>query len=183
MKMIVMNNKTINMVARKKLVQDIGSTFDILVKEISKFSGESINKVPFDGSWTAGQVTEHIMICGRGIPDNKTTEADRPYDENVAAIKALFLNYDMKFKTDASIAPGPPLHDREALLQNIKEIKERLETVAKTTDLEALCKDMELPTFGYLTRYEWLRFILFHTERHVHQIRNIYAKIMEGPIL
>ncbi len=166
---------------RNNLTRDIESTFDILINELSKFDEVTLNKIPFEGSWTAGQTAEHIIICGSGIPDTKITEANRPYDEKVDAIKKLFLNFELKFETDPSIAPGPPPHAKEALLQKLTKIKEHLKTVADTTDLKALCEDMELPTFGYLIRYEWLRFILFHTQRHTHQIENIHAKIMEGP--
>ncbi len=158
---------------KENLTKDIESTFRKLSDELSEFDETTLNKVPFEGSWTAGQTAEHIIICGSGIPDSKTTKANRPHDEKVEAVKDLFLNFDLKFETDPSIAPGPPPHDKDTLIQKIKEIKDHLKSIAVTTDLEALCKDMELPTFGLLTRYEWLRFILFHTQRHTHQIVTI----------
>lgn len=155
------------------LIKDIDLTFDTLVDALSKFDQKTLNQSPFAGSWTAGQTAEHIIICGGGIPDSRTTVANRPFDEKVGAIKELFLNFELKFETNPSIAPGTPPHNGEELLQKIKEIKLHLANEAKTKELDALCEDTELPTFGLLTRYEWLRFILFHTQRHTHQILGI----------
>lgn len=158
---------------REDLIQAIKTTFVTLILELSKFDQERLNQVPFEGSWTAGQAAEHIIICGDGIPDSKTTTADRAYDEKVGALKELFLNFEIKFEADPSIAPEQGPHDKDALLQKIVGIKSNLENVAKTTDLTFLCEDMEFPSFGLLTRHEWLYFILFHTQRHTNQIISI----------
>ncbi len=165
---------------RNDLTRDIETTFDNLITELSKFDEDALNQVPFEGSWTAGQTAEHIIICGSGIPDTQTTKANRASDEKVEVIKELFLNFDLKFETDPSIAPGQPPHDKQLLLNKIMEIKEILKIIADTKSLEELCLDMELPTFGNLTRYEWLRFILFHTQRHTHQILVIGEKTLKA---
>jgi hypothetical protein len=36
-----------------------------------------------------------------------------------------------------------------------------------------LCMEFDFPGFGHLTRYEWLKFIVFHTQRHIHQLKQI----------
>ncbi|WP_057940501.1 DinB family protein [Algoriphagus resistens] len=155
---------------RENLLKSIQFTFETLKQELSKFDQEKLNQVPFEGSWTAGQAAEHIIICGDGIPDSNTTTTERAYDEKVGALKGLFLNFEIKFEADPSIAPGQGPHDKDTLIHKIMGIKSNLENVAKTTDLTSLCEDMEFPTFGFLTRYEWLQFILFHTQRHTNQI-------------
>ncbi|MDC7999921.1 DinB family protein [Aequorivita todarodis] len=165
--------------AKKILIRDIENTFDTLLDELSKFEKKTLNEVPFEGSWTAGQTVEHIIICGSGIPDLHTTETNRPYDEKVEAIKDLFLNFDLKFKADPSLEPRSTSHTKDGLVQKIKEIKDHLKNIAETKELKALCEDMEFPSFGFLTRYEWLRFILFHTQRHIHQLKNIGGFVNE----
>ncbi|MCM4164635.1 MULTISPECIES: DinB family protein [unclassified Arenibacter] len=155
------------------LNRDIENAFNTLLDELSKFDEETLNQVPLERSWTAGQTAEHIIICGSGIPDTKTTVANRAYDEKVNALRDLFLNFELKFEADPSIVPGPPPHRKDTLVQKIKEIRNHLKNIAETSDLTTLCVDMEFPSFGQLTRYEWLRFILFHTQRHTRQIVNI----------
>lgn len=158
---------------RRKLSADIGDTFQQLSKLLSGFGPETLNKVPFEGSWTAGQVAEHIIICGSAIPDSKTTAAERAFDEKEASVAELFLNPGIKFEADPLLQPKQATHNREYLLQMLQKIAARHKTTAETADLQALCLDMELPGFGHLTRYEWLRFVLVHTQRHTRQIEKI----------
>ncbi|MDD7887688.1 hypothetical protein [Flavivirga sp. 57AJ16] len=121
-----MNRYRFNNLKHRKyelLVNDIEMTFNLLITELSKFGAETLNAVPFERSWTAGQAAEHIIICGNGIPDSQTTETNRPYDEKVKPIKELFLNFDLKFKADPSLEPRSVSHEKEALIQKIKKIR------------------------------------------------------------
>lgn len=161
---------------KETLINDIEITFERLITVLSKFNEKTLNSVPFKGSWTAGQTAEHIIICGDGIPDSQTSDSNRHFDEREQYIKKLFLNFDLKFKADPSLEPSSASHNLDILLHKLREIKVHLKNTAKTSDLEALCRDMELPTFGFLTRYEWLRFIVYHTQRHTQQITKIGKK-------
>ncbi len=49
--------------------------------------------------------------------------------------------------------------------------------MANSKDLSVVCLDMELPTFGHLTRYEWLRFMMVHALRHTIQIEKIFLLV------
>lgn len=162
---------------RTALAASISATFQQLSTLLSGFSQEALNKVPFEGSWTAGQVAEHIIICGSGIPDKKTKAAGRPFDEKAASVAELFLNFDMKFEADPALHPKQAAHDKEELLKKLQKIEVRHKDTAETADLQALCLDMELPGFGHLTRYEWLSFIMVHTQRHTRQLERIFGKL------
>jgi hypothetical protein len=45
--------------------------------------------------------------------------------------------------------------------------------IINNVDLTRICLDMELPTIGYLTRYEWLWFIEMHLRRHTFQLQDM----------
>lgn len=165
---------------KETLAKDIETTFGTLIKELSKFNKETLNQIPFKGSWTAGQTAEHIIICSSGIPDSQTTKANRPFNEKERPIKDLFLDFNQKFKADPSLEPQSATHKKNELVQKIKKNKDHLMGIAETSDLEALCQDMEFPSFGFLTRYEWLRFIVYHTQRHTQQISNIGKYIADA---
>lgn len=165
------------------LSKDIDATFTRLYEALSALDDETINHIPFAGSWTAGQVSEHIIKSISGIPDSKTTEPRRFHDQKVLPVKELFLNMDLKFVADAFLTPAAPPHDKDKLLETLKNLQAQHQATAHTANLEVLCLDMELPTFGYLTRYEWLRFMLFHTQRHTQQILNIVASIHQAKAL
>lgn len=160
---------------KEKLIGDIEATFARLYKTLLAFEGEAINTLPFEGSWTAGQVTEHIIKSIAGIPDVRTTEAKRFHDQKVLPIQEMFLNMKLKFKTDPFLAPTELPHNIDKLFKTLEKLEAQHKATADHAQLEALCLDMKLPTFGYLTRYEWLRFMLFHTQRHTQQMMNIYT--------
>lgn len=155
------------------LTNNINHTFESLVAVLSKASDDSLNKIPFEGSWSIGQVAEHIILCGNGIPDNKTEPSIRPKDEKVPELKSIFLNMDEKSIADPSLTPHRLDHKRGDLINQIVVIKEKLIGITEERDMNALCTEMEFPTLGLLTRYEWLSFICFHTQRHIKQIENI----------
>ncbi|WP_417236958.1 DinB family protein [Bizionia paragorgiae] len=158
---------------KNALINDIEITFDRLLSELAFFSNETLNKTPPFKGWTAGQTVEHIIICGSGIPDSSVTQTNRPYDEKIKILKGIFLDFNAKYEADPSLQPISEQYKKEELIQTLLEIKQHLMGKAETDNLELLCQDMEFPSLGYLTRHEWLRFIVFHTERHIHQISNI----------
>lgn len=157
------------------LSRQISRTFDPLLMLLEKFTPAQLNQVPFEGSWTAGQVVEHILICGSSIPDQVTGPATRPFDEKVNVISDLFLDFTVKFQAAPALAPQKTVHQKAKLLGQLRSIRDHHLETSIQKDPEALCMVMELPTLGLLTRYEWIHFICVHTQRHTHQIQNIYS--------
>lgn len=157
----------------KEVINEIKTKFSALTTILDDFSEEEFNQVPLKGSWTVGQVAEHLIKSMSGIPDKETTSADRPYNEKVVPIKEMFLNMDVKFKTDPLLEPNKPPHQKFELINTLSELENYYLSLVQKIDLTALCLDNELPTFGYLTRYEWIRFMLLHMQRHTIQIKNI----------
>ncbi len=165
---------------KQEVITEIENTFSSLKTALSRFSEGELNTVPFAGSWTAGQVAEHIIKSIGWIPDEKTRHVDRPYDKKIGPIRDMFLDMEMKFKTDPILEPEQSHHQLKELLDTLNELEEQHVASAREKDLAALCLDMELPTFGHLTRYEWIRFMMVHTQRHTRQIQNIYKKLKLG---
>lgn len=162
---------------KQEVIQEIEETFSRLYTAISKFSEEQFNTIPFEGSWTAGQVSEHIIKSISGVPDQTTQSSDRPFDEKIEAVRKMFLDFNLKFKTAKFLEPTKSFHDIEETLQHLQRLKELHLHTANTKDLTVLCVDMELPVFGYLTRYEWLRFMMVHALRHTIQIERIFEMV------
>src|SRR6266480_647100 len=86
----------------KELIKQFDETESELLKVVSSFSEEQLNAVPFKGSWTAGQVTEHLLKSKSGIPklfSGATKPTEREPDEKVDIIKSIFLDFNSKFKS------------------------------------------------------------------------------------
>ena len=162
---------------KEQLRAEVGGTFQDLINTLSAFKEEQFNLVPFEGSWTPGQIAEHLVKSVSAIPDEHTQFTQRPYDEKVAPIGNLFLNFSIKMPSPDFVLPGNSPQDKTEMLETFEEIKDQLEDTVLATDLEATCVDFELPTFGALTRYEWIKFFVFHTQRHTRQLKNVLVAV------
>lgn len=158
---------------------EIENSFKVLLQMISCLDQEQLNTVPFERSWTAAQVGEHLLKS-YGVVETlkgKTRHTQRAVDEKVQEIKALFLNFDIKMESPDFIIPSDGLINKEKLLNGLKEKTNAIASFIQRHDLSLTCLDFELPGYGPLTRLEWIHFMYYHTERHNHQLKNIIQKI------
>lgn len=162
---------------KEQLRAEVGDTFQHLINTLSAFKEEQFNLVPFAGSWTPGQIAEHLVKAVSAVPDAHTQSTQRPYDEKVAPIGNLFLNFSIKMSSPDFVLPGNSPQDKTEMVKTFGEIKDHLENTVLATDLEATCTDFEMPTFGALTRYEWIKFFVFHTQRHTWQLKNVLVSV------
>lgn len=156
------------------VLKELESTKSNLLQVISSAEQEKFNDVPFEGSWTAGQVSEHILkAIGTDLLYGNVKPTERNPDEKIAETGKLFLNFDIKMKSPEFILPSDTPKNKETILHDVEKSLNRLTEAAKTLDLSVICLDFELPGFGEFTRLEWIWFYIFHTQRHIHQLKNI----------
>jgi hypothetical protein len=158
------------------LINAINSAYDQYIAALDQFNEHEINVVPFANSWTPGQVTHHIIRATKAVPDSNTEQTERPIDAKVAEIEAIFLDFSLKYESPDFILPDMTIaFDKQNLLDRLQSIRLRhLENISKN-DLSETCIDFELPSVGFLTRYEWYRFIAAHCLRHTYQLNTIFS--------
>lgn len=164
----------------KDLLTELEKTRAGLTGAVSAISDEQFNTIPFKDSWTAAQVTEHIYkALGVGVLYGKTQPTERAPDENVESVGKVFLNMDIKMKSPDFIYPSAGPHDKKEMLAKLEDSLNQLITAAKTLDLTLTCLDFTIPGAPPWTRLEFLWFYVFHTTRHINQLKNI-AKALAG---
>jgi len=52
---------------KEKIAKEMEETMTDLSALLSSFSQEEINRPPFEGSWTAGQVARHLILSNSGF--------------------------------------------------------------------------------------------------------------------
>ncbi|WDF66423.1 DinB family protein [Flavobacterium sp. KACC 22763] len=165
----------------KSAIQNtILETYSKLGDLISSFSKEEINIVPFEGSWTAGQTAQHIILACSGLTAlfaGKTEKTIREPDENIKGLDSIFLDYNTKYQSPENIKPPAIEYEKGTLLASVKKIQNDLYEAAETYDLTLTCLDAKIPGFENFTIYEWLHFAIIHTQRHTHQLKTIYEHI------
>ncbi|MCC9065716.1 DinB family protein [Flavobacterium piscisymbiosum] len=158
------------------LQKNIVETFQKLNESLSSFSEEEMNTVPFKGSWTPGQVVQHIILGNSGYPElfsGNTKKTIRKYDEHVKELEGIFLNFSTKMDAPDFLRPEMKNYNQNALTLSLLKIESDLLNASEDYDLTLTCLDFQIPGFEHFTIYEWINFALVHSQRHTHQLQKI----------
>ncbi len=146
-----------------------------LTEQLSSLNEEQLNIVPFEGSWTAGQLGNHLYKSYNvmDVLKGNVEETHRDPAAKLAEIEKAFKDFTIKMKSPEMVLPTTKHIKKDRLLASLKERIELQKEAIKTMDLSKTCLDAEIPGGGQFTRHEWLGFNTIHTERHNHQLKNI----------
>lgn len=144
----------------------------------------AVNTVPFPGSWTPAQLARHLVMANGGCLEEingPVQETTRPIDAGVEPIKTTFLDFSQKLQAPSFVVPPAIDYDKGELLASLKDIQSGLLASLDNQDLTQTCLLFELPVLGYLTRWEILHFVLYHTRRHLRQLQGMKEALNEVP--
>jgi hypothetical protein len=158
---------------KERLQKDLTTAFDEFIAVFSSFDEDRINRKPFVDSWTPTQVATHIILATDGVPDTSNKPLDREIDLYLPAIRPWWEDLNKKFKAPDPLQPDDKPRTKNEVLSELRRVREKDLKMVKKEDLTPICLDFELPTIGYLTRYEWLWFIQMHLKRHLFQLQNM----------
>lgn len=132
-----------------------------------------INELPFKESWTIAQVATHIKKSNNAIIQGlqmKGKSCERNADERRAELQKTFLDFTAKFQSPDFIVPEKKQYQKETVVIQLENSIHQLKQLREQTDLSEI---ISLPIFGEITKLELLYFVLYHTQRHVYQLKNI----------
>src|SRR5690349_3528947 len=101
-----------------QLISDLEKVNKTLFETIDGFTPEAFNQVPFEGSWTAAEVVEHLRRSDGGLLKMLNGEKQQPGRDpgaNLPKMKSSFLNFDVKLKSPETIVPEHREYDKEHL--------------------------------------------------------------------
>jgi hypothetical protein len=165
---------------KEKLIIEFEETTKDLFATLSLFTQEEFNKIPFEGSWTAGQVAEHLFKSESNIPkvlrgNSKKTERD-PL-QHVDIIRKVFLDYNIKMQSPEFILPSGSEKNKDLFIKSFEETRKELKALAETLDLNKTFTDFSFPQLGTLTGWELFCFAVCHSKRHIRQMKIIAEKL------
>jgi hypothetical protein len=161
------------------LLKNFDDTFNIFLQMLAAFPQERINTVPFEGSWTGAQVARHLLKgSAADLVYGNVKPGERQPDLHEQELRELFLNFDVKFQSPDMIVPEDIYYDKNELISGLESSVTRIRRAIQTLDLTEICLDFEMPTKGFLTRWEWISFYTVHTQRHTRQLQNIFKTVM-----
>jgi hypothetical protein len=151
-------------------LDDVASQLALLFLSLSE---NEINKIPYEDSWTAGQLLRHVTKSTNGMAAAMLAEskpAERDSTEKVHFLKKTFLDFLKKMKSPEFIVPENETYSKQSSIDELNQSFEKLKGNANKANLNDLVEDLP---FGPTTKLELLHFVLYHTERHLHQLRKI----------
>lgn len=144
---------------------------------LSSFDEEQINIAPFKNSWTAAQVADHVMQSNHSIIKSLNTEGKttlRNADEGALKLKEIFLNFNTKIQSPKFILPGRDTYNKQELIDALNDSIEHIKKLSSNVDLS---ETITHPVFGDITKLELIHFVVYHTQRHIHQVKNIFQAV------
>jgi hypothetical protein len=167
------------------LAREIASKLEMTNKElfsiIDTLSDDQFKQHPFTGSWSTAQVIEHLWKADTRVISGlygKVSDTTRNISQNISKVRDWFLNLSTKLDSPPSIIPSDEPGSRKELMESIRNTREKMMDAATTLDLTMTCHEAP-PSFVEYTRLELLHFVLYHTQRHIHQLKNIRKHLSE----
>ena len=177
--MVPLDKALVQQQDRLELQAEISACYDAFMTTLEAFNPAQVNKVPFEGSWTAGQLAEHIIRAPSWDGEGTMRPIDRLYYEQVDLIRSHFLDFSIKFQSPDFILPEKTHHDKTGLLNALEQIKETHLRTIQHKDLHAQWIDFEMPVYGFLTRFELLKLNIVHVQRHTNQLQRIFRALQQ----
>lgn len=159
----------------QETIKEYDSSVAQFLQILSAIAVEHFNTIPFEGSWTPGQVAEHIVLSLKGVPYTFTEArpVKRAANEKCETIAGVFLNFGLKFKAAPAITPSNKAKNKEAIMSQLRQVSNEVVQAALLYDYTAECTAAEVPTLGFLTRLEWLCLAAYHIQKHTHQLKQM----------
>jgi|GEM_PF-105092 len=172
------NNKTEIMIT--EISAEFGKTSDELIQLIVSTNEDYFNEIPFEGSWSVAQVGEHLLKSYgliEALSDGPVKQTERLPEKEIELLKNIFLDFNVKYKSAETLLPTNEPIEKEKLLSGLQKKISQIKEVIQTKDLTETCVGLPFKGIGELTRMEWLHVILYHTQRHIYQMKNILKSL------
>lgn len=145
-----------------------------LLAILTSLSEDQLNFHPKD-VWSAGQFGEHLLKSYAFVEtlEGKTKKTERPIDQKVKRIKLLFTDQSIKMDSPKGIVPSNEKILKKQLIDQLEDRIKQIEAVIQDKDLSLTCMDFAIPEYGEFTRYEWIWFNIYHTQRHIVQLEKM----------
>jgi DinB superfamily len=162
---------------KEELLVSLKNVVSELMQVLNGFDGQNINTAPVEGSWTAAQVVDHITRSNMSITKAFALTGatiNRDPGERVQELKNIFLNFNTKFQSPDFILPTQDVYEKKILIALLNRSVDKIKEVSCQAELSEMINH---PAFGDITKFEILHFVLFHTQRHIHQLKKIFLVV------
>ncbi|MEP7277736.1 MAG: DinB family protein [Bacteroidota bacterium] len=136
-----------------------------------------LNTIPFEDSWTAAQLADHITKSNKAMEQAMEMEGKPTHRDpaaRAAELRNTFLDFSIRFKSPEFILPTQRQYEKAPLIGALQKSNTRLQEVVPTINAAGM---INLPAFGEITKLELLYFGLYHTQRHIRQLTGMLPHV------
>jgi hypothetical protein len=169
-----MNNEFADTPALLGAVTNAGAA---MRNQIALLDEALLNTVPFEGSWSAGELVSHVSKATAGLAralGAEGTPADRAPDERIAGLKQAMADFETKMKSPEFILPDAGPFQKERSMAELDAAFAAVHAAGSDAGLNELVSGLPM---GPVTKLELIHFVLYHTERHNQQLQRIVGKV------
>lgn len=159
------------------LESEMTITLDKVINLLSKQNDATLEKHIRPGAWTIGQLAWHVVKATRDMTNAPTRKSDRSYNKYVEEIKDVFLNDNVRLTSPEALVPEERTYTVAEVVQALRHNKDAALNIIREKDLTEQVMDNELPGWGFLTRYEWAKLMVYHVTRHTRQLVGYLKKL------
>ncbi|MFV7235864.1 DinB family protein [Flavobacterium sp. ZB4R12] len=158
---------------KDELFTAINQTLSEMVGLTSLLDENKINSIPYKDSWTAGQLIRHVTKSTNEMAKAMSMEskpAKRDPGEKILHLKKVFLDFSNKIKSPDFIVPEDGPYKKQTSIDEINKSFEQFKDSTNNANLNDILEGLPL---GEITKLEALHFVLYHTQRHLQQMKKI----------
>ena len=144
---------------------------------MSAVDEDKVNTVPYEGSWTAPQLLRHVTKSINGMTKALQMDAkpaERDPGERIEQLQKIFLDFSRKLTQPDFIVPEERIYEKQSSIEELNQSFDRFKENVVSTNLNDLVEGLPL---GPITKLEIIHFVLYHTQRHLHQMKKICAAL------
>ncbi|MEJ0081982.1 MAG: DinB family protein [Puia sp.] len=146
---------------------------------MSALDNEEVNNVPYKDSWTPAMLFRHVSKSLNAMSDAMRMDskpAERDPGEKIPGLKKAFLDFSVKMKSPDFIVPENGPFEKQSISEELKNSFRQLKESSENADLTDLVVGLPL---GPITKLEILHFVMYHSQRHLHQMKKICKALQE----
>ncbi|MES2371147.1 MAG: DinB family protein [Bacteroidota bacterium] len=141
-----------------------------------------VNTIPYEGSWTAPQLLRHVTKSINGMTralQMDAKPAQRDPGERIEELKKIFLDFSIKLTQPEFIVPEEMIYEKQSAIEEINKSFDQFKESANSANLNDLVEGFPL---GPITKWEIIHFVLYHTQRHLHQMKKICGALKNNTV-
>lgn len=165
----------------KPILEKLGKAQFGMLRAADAVSAELWRTRPGPARWAAGELIGHVMTIERGVlaaADRAVQSPPRHFPLILRMHLPVALAESRIFRVKTPIPLDPLVQEKEAMLAELREVRERtLAFIDETKGRDLSVYRWPHPFLGVLSAYQWMEMIAGHEVRHTKQMREIAARL------